>query len=170
MVRQSEAGHHKLLLVIPVLFCTGGLSPSPYAIWWLDEFNDPELVRILYWLASPLIDVTVITDDEITDHRSIAALTLLRKHIHQRDLAELVDMLPPILLDEYLSSLQIYYIVQADETSDESLYWRTSTTPSATRRRTHDYRTTARRKRRGLKRVSYWVRSMALKNTATKGN
>ncbi len=32
------------------------------------------------------------------NHRSIAALTLLQKHIHQRDLSELLDKLATLLL------------------------------------------------------------------------
>ncbi|ECC2734445.1 Rpn family recombination-promoting nuclease/putative transposase, partial [Salmonella enterica] len=71
---------------------------------------------------------TVIPDDEIAGHRSMAALTLLQKHIHQRDLAELVDRLAPILLAGYLSSSQVislvHYIVQAGETSDAEAFVR----------------------------------------------
>lgn len=58
----------------------------------------------------------------------MAALTLLQKHIHQRDLAELVDRLAPILLAGYLSSSQVislvHYIVQAGETSDAEAFVR----------------------------------------------
>ena len=54
---------------------------------------------------------TVITHDEIAGHRSMAALTLLQKHIHQRDLAELVDRLAPILLAGYLASSQVISLV-----------------------------------------------------------
>lgn len=77
--------------MIPVLFYTGKRSPYPYSTRWLDEFDDPILAGTLYSSAFPLVDVTVIPDDEIAGHRSMAALTLLQKHIHQRDLAELVD-------------------------------------------------------------------------------
>ncbi|ENH6307058.1 Rpn family recombination-promoting nuclease/putative transposase, partial [Salmonella enterica subsp. enterica serovar Newport] len=52
----------------------------------------------------------------------------LQKHIHQRDLAELVDRLAPILLAGYLSSSQVislvHYIVQAGETSDAEAFVR----------------------------------------------
>lgn len=58
----------------------------------------------------------------------MTALTLLQKHIHQRDLAELVDRLAPILLAGYLSSSQVislvHYIVQAGETSDAEAFVR----------------------------------------------
>lgn len=52
----------------------------------------------------------------------------MQKHIHQRDLAELVDRLAPILLAGYLSSSQVislvHYIVQAGETSDAEAFVR----------------------------------------------
>lgn len=124
----TEAGHKKLPLVIPVLFYTGKRSPYPYSTRWLDEFDDPILAGTLYSSAFPLVDVTVIPDDEIAGHRSMAALTLLQKHIHQRDLAELVDRTAPILLAGYLSSSQVvslvHYIVQAGETSDAEAFVR----------------------------------------------
>lgn len=128
MQRHLEAGHKKLPLVIPVLFYTGKRSPYPYSTRWLDEFDEPALAGKLYSNAFPLVDVTVIPDDEIADHRSMAALTLLQKHIHQRDLAELVERLVPILLAGYLSSSQVislvHYIVQAGETSDAEAFVR----------------------------------------------
>ncbi|EBN1928326.1 IS3 family transposase, partial [Salmonella enterica] len=89
----------------------GKRSPYPYSTRWLDEFDDPSLAGKLYSSAFPLVDVTVIPDDEIAGHRSMAALTLLQKHIHQRDLAELVDRLAPILLAGYLSSSQVISLV-----------------------------------------------------------
>ena len=128
MQRHLEAGHKKQPLVIPVLFYTGKRSPYPYSTRWLDEFDDPTLAGTLYSNAFPLVDVTVIPDDDIAGHRSMAALTLLQKHIHQRDLAELVDRLAPILLAGYLSSSQVislvHYILQAGETSDAEAFVR----------------------------------------------
>lgn len=128
MQRHLEAGHKKLPLVIPVLFYTGKRSPYPYSTRWLDEFDDPALAGKLYSSAFPLVDVTVIPDDNIVGHRSMAALTLLQKHIHQRDLAELIDRLAPILLAGYLSSSQVislvHYILQAGETADAEAFVR----------------------------------------------
>lgn len=103
MQRHLEAGHKKLPLVIPVLFYTGKRSPYPYSTNWLQEFDDPSLAEKLYTGDFPLVDVTVIPDEEIMGHRSMAALTLLQKHIRQRDLAELTDKLATILLAGWLS-------------------------------------------------------------------
>ncbi len=128
MQRHLEAGHKKLPLVIPVLFYTGKRSPYPYSTRWLDEFNDPAQAEHLYGGAFPLVDVTVIPDDEIMTHRSMAALTLLQKHIHQRDIATLTDRLATLLMADYLSSPQvtalIHYLLQAGESADYEAFVR----------------------------------------------
>jgi len=128
MQRHLEAGHKKLPLVIPILFYTGKRSPYPYSTNWLQEFDDPQLAAKLYCNAFPLVDVTVIPDEEIMSHRSMAALTLLQKHIRQRDLAELTDKLATILLAGYLSSPQVislvHYIIQAGESSNAEAFIR----------------------------------------------
>ena len=128
MQRHLDAGHKKLPLVIPVLFYVGKRRPYPWSTCWLDEFSDPALAAGLYGSAFPLVDVTVIPDEEIAGHRTMAALTLLQKHIHQRDLIEILDKLASILLAGYLSSSQlislIHYILQAGETSDAKAFVR----------------------------------------------
>ncbi|MFE8665881.1 Rpn family recombination-promoting nuclease/putative transposase [Serratia nevei] len=128
MQRHLDAGHKTLPLVIPVLFYTGKRSPYPYSTNWLQEFDDPTLAGKLYTGNFPLVDVTVIPDEEIMGHRSMAALTLLQKHIRQRDLAELTDRLSAILLAGYLSSPQvislIHYIIQAGESANAEAFVR----------------------------------------------
>ncbi|GLR09332.1 ISNCY family transposase [Mixta theicola] len=128
MQRHLDAGHKKLPLVIPVLFYTGRQSPYPYTVRWLDEFDDPVLAEKLYSNGFPLVDVTVIADDAIMNHRSMAALTLLQKHIHQRDLADLLDRLATLLMMEHMTGQQlvslINYLVQTGETSDAEAFVR----------------------------------------------
>jgi recombination-promoting nuclease RpnB len=128
MQRHLDAGHKKLPLVIPVLFYTGRRSLYPYSTRWLDEFSNPELAERLYTGDFPLVDVTVIPDDEIMGHRTMAALTLLQKHIHRRDLADLLDNLANLLLTEHMTGQQlvslINYLVQAGETSDAEAFVR----------------------------------------------
>ncbi|KEY40316.1 ISNCY family transposase (plasmid) [Pantoea agglomerans] len=151
MQRHLEAGHKKLPLVIPVLFYTGKRSPYPYSTRWLNEFEDPALAGKLYSSAFPLVDVTVIPDDEIAGHRSMAALTLLQKHIHQRDLAELTDRLAPILLaGDFIITGDIagtLYCTGRRNSRRRRFCTRTGTACAATRRRTYDHRTTARTER-----------------------
>ncbi|MCS3431439.1 Rpn family recombination-promoting nuclease/putative transposase [Klebsiella sp. BIGb0407] len=128
MQRHLDAGHKKLPLVIPVLFYTGRRSPYPYSTRWLDEFNDPGLAEKLYNGNFPLVDVTVIPDEEIMEHRRMAALTLLQKHIYHRDLSELLDNLGALLLTENMTGQQlaslINYLIQVGETLDGEAFVR----------------------------------------------
>ncbi|MGL4860568.1 MAG: Rpn family recombination-promoting nuclease/putative transposase [Enterobacteriaceae bacterium] len=90
MQRHLDAGSKKLPLVMPILFYTGKPSPHPHSMNWLQGFAVPDLARQLYSSDFPLVDITVIPDNEILRHKSMATLTLLQKHIRQRDLTELV--------------------------------------------------------------------------------
>ncbi|WP_239953402.1 Rpn family recombination-promoting nuclease/putative transposase [Pantoea sp. Z09] len=127
MKRHLDAGHKTLPLVIPVLFYAGQRSPYPWSTCWLDGFADPALAAVLYGKAFPLVDVTVIPDDEIVQHRRMAALTLLQKHIRQRDLAEVMDLLVAALQADKSSSQTrslVNYIIQAGETTDADAFVR----------------------------------------------
>lgn len=117
MQSHLDAGHEKLPLVIPMLFYHGVDTPYPFSLCWLDEFNDPTLARQLYSSEFPLVDVTVVPDEEIMQHRRIALLELIQKHIRQRDLIGLVDKLASLLItgcanDSQLKALFNYLLIQ----------------------------------------------------------
>ena len=69
MQRHLEAGNDTLPLVIPVLFYHGKQSPWQGSMNWLDHFEDSGTALQLYSTPFPLVDVTVIPDDEIMQHR-----------------------------------------------------------------------------------------------------
>lgn len=120
MQRHLEAGHERLPLVIPILFYHGQTSPYPYSLDWLALFDESQLAKQLYSSAFPLVDVTVIPDDDIMQHRRMAVLELLQKHVRQRDLAELLDRLVTLLLTGYTTDEQLIsllsYMLQVGET------------------------------------------------------
>lgn len=87
MQRHLADGSDELPLVIPLLFYHGQVSPYPYSLCWLDLFSDRALAEKLYTRDFPLADVTVIPDDAIMQHRRVALLELIQKHIRIRDLA-----------------------------------------------------------------------------------
>ncbi|APR32095.1 hypothetical protein BTW28_14615 [Citrobacter freundii] len=107
MQRHLDAGHKTLPLVIPMLFYHGALSPYPFSLCWLDEFDDPIVARQLYSATFPLVDITVIPDDEIMQHRRIALLELMQKHIRKRDLMGLVEQLVSLLATGYANDSQL---------------------------------------------------------------
>ncbi|MEI5056496.1 Rpn family recombination-promoting nuclease/putative transposase, partial [Pseudomonas aeruginosa] len=84
-----------------------------------DCFADPKLARQLYASAFPLIDVTVMPDDEIMQHRRMALLELIQKHIRQRDLMGLVEQMACLLSSGYANDRQIKglfnYILQTGD-------------------------------------------------------
>lgn len=117
MQRHLEAGHDKLPLVIPLQFYHGERSPYPHSTNWLDCFSNPEIACKIYTNPFPLVDVTVLDDKEIVNHRRMAALTLLMKHIRQRDMMELLDRLSLVMVevsDEQVRVL-IHYMMNASE-------------------------------------------------------
>ena len=107
MQRHLDAGHKTLPLVIPMLFYHGALSPYPFSLCWLDEFDAPIVARQLYSATFPLVDITVIPDDEIMQHRRIALLELMQKHIRKRDLMGLVEQLVSLLATGYANDSQL---------------------------------------------------------------
>lgn len=107
MQRHLDAGYKTLPLVVPMLFYHGTRSPYPFSLCWLDEFVDPSAARHLYAAAFPLVDVTVIPDDDIMQHRRVALLELVQKHIRQRDLMGLVEQLATLLLTGYANDGQL---------------------------------------------------------------
>lgn len=120
MQQHLDAGHTQLPLVIPILFYQGQTSPYPYSLNWLDDFADPALAQSLYSGVFPLVDITVIPDDEIMQHKRMALLELLQKHIRQRDLVELINQVAALLLAGYTSEKQVRtlmnYMLQVGET------------------------------------------------------
>ncbi|MGV7962872.1 Rpn family recombination-promoting nuclease/putative transposase [Photorhabdus tasmaniensis] len=122
MQRHLEQGHEKLPLVIPVLFYHGKIQPYPWSTHWLDCFDDPALAKEIYSGPFPLVDVTVISDDEILTHKRVALLEMVQKHIRQRDMAELLQELVILLTYDYYTDEQLKsvlnYLLQAGDTAD----------------------------------------------------
>ncbi len=114
----------KLPLVVPMLFYHGKTSPYPYSMDWFDCFQEPVQARQLYNQSFLLIDITVIPDEAIMNHKSITLLELVQKHIRVRDMMELVDALVTLLLKGYTTERQtkglIEYLIQAGETESVS--------------------------------------------------
>ncbi len=128
MQRHLDAGNKKLPLVIPILFYAGKPSPCPNSTNWLQLFDDPTLAKQLYSEDFPLVDVTIIPDEDIMQHRSMAALTLIQKHIRERDLSDLMDRLVTTMLTTDMTRQQVIslinYMVQAGNTSNAEAYVR----------------------------------------------
>ncbi|VUS89022.1 Rpn family recombination-promoting nuclease/putative transposase [Klebsiella spallanzanii] len=128
MQRHLDKGHHQLPLVIPLLFYHGRTSPCPHSMCWLDDFSQPEVAERLYSHNFPLIDVTEIPDDQLIQHRRVAMLELLQKHIRQRDMMEISEQLVRILSLGYTNRRQfktlLNYMLQAGNAADPVAFLR----------------------------------------------
>lgn len=116
MHKHLENGHKQLPLVFPILFYTGEQSPHPYSTNWLNCFEDKELARSIYTNPFKLADVTTLDDGEIMQHKRMALLTLIQKHIRRRDMTELLDEIVTLLSYNYYTDNQVItmfnYLIQ----------------------------------------------------------
>ena len=128
MQSHLDAGHKELPLVVPMLFYHGATSPYPFSLNWLDEFADPQMAKTLYGRPFPLIDVTAMPDDEIVQHRRVALLELMQKHIRQRDLSGITESLATLVMLGYTNRRQLrvlfHYMLQYGNTADPSVFLR----------------------------------------------
>ena len=122
MQQHLDEGNERLPLVVPLLFYHGSQSPHPHSMNWLDMFAEPAVAKALYSTPFPLIDVTVIPDEEIMGHRSVAALELVQKHARTRDMLEFVTQLGVLFMRAELNDGQVErlvrYILQVGETKN----------------------------------------------------
>ncbi|MDR0219674.1 MAG: Rpn family recombination-promoting nuclease/putative transposase, partial [Enterobacteriaceae bacterium] len=97
MAAHLKKGYSELPLVAPLLFYHGNIRPYPYSNRWLDCFAFSERATNLYSQPFSLIDLSVISDEEIMTHKSIALLEMVQKHIRCRDILEWLPQLIQII-------------------------------------------------------------------------
>ncbi|HGJ5883605.1 Rpn family recombination-promoting nuclease/putative transposase [Arsenophonus sp.] len=110
MQKHLEAGHKELPLVFPILFYCGEQIPHPYSTNWLDCFHDRKLAERIYTQPFRLADVTTLDDGQIMQHKRMALLTLIQKHIRRRDMTELLDSIVKLLSYNYYTDNQVITI------------------------------------------------------------
>lgn len=116
MQKHLEAGHKELPIVFPILFYCGEKSPHPYSTDWFDCFSDKKLAEQIYTQPFKLADITILDDDEIMQHRRMALLTLIQKHIRRRDMTEFFNEIVKLLSYNYYTDNQVItmfnYLIQ----------------------------------------------------------
>ncbi|QBY45847.1 Rpn family recombination-promoting nuclease/putative transposase (plasmid) [Arsenophonus nasoniae] len=90
-----------------MLFYCGEQSPHPYSTDWLDCFEDRKLAERIYTNPFRLADVTTLDDGEIMQHKRMALLTLIQKHIRRRDMMELMNEIVTLLSYNYYTDNQV---------------------------------------------------------------
>lgn len=102
-----------LPLVVPFLFYQGSVCPYPYSMNWLDGFADPALAQQLYTRSFPLVDLSVLSDEEILTHKGIALLELVQKHIRTRDgLMAVLPIIAQIINSQHNTIDQVRSVIE----------------------------------------------------------
>src|SRR5476649_3005016 len=122
MQLHMDQGNKRLPLVIPLLFYHGRQSPYPYSTRWLDCFANPAEAQALYSQAFPLVDFTVIPDDEIKTHRKVALLEYVQKHIQGKDININLPIIAWLMekfgLSKELAQCSMNYLIQKGNALD----------------------------------------------------
>jgi len=122
MKQHIDKGHNTLPVVVPLLFYRGETSPYPYSTDIFDCFKDKKLAQKIFLKPYPLIDITIIPDEELRTHKRIAILELIQKNIHKQDALEFIQdialqMAKRLLTPDQFNSL-LYYISQEGESKN----------------------------------------------------
>ena len=80
-----------LPLVFPLVIYNGTKSPYPYPTTLKELFNEPELFNHVGLGNFMLNDLTILEDDAIIQHKKVALLEMLAKHIRDRDFIEAIN-------------------------------------------------------------------------------
>ncbi|EBK1009315.1 Rpn family recombination-promoting nuclease/putative transposase [Salmonella enterica] len=105
-------GYRTLPVVVPLLFYHGDVRPYPYSMDWLDCFEQPELARRVLSKPWPLIDVSVLDDDDIKSHRRVALLEMVQRDIRLRDGKELLARLVQLIQMKVNSREQVEAVLR----------------------------------------------------------
>lgn len=112
MNQHMQQGNTILPIVVPILFYHGGRSPYPYTQLWTECFLLPDIAHGLYTQPFPLVDITVIDDNELVNHRKIAVMELAMKHKYLRDeFQQVLPLLAKALNKHYNSDNDIITIL-----------------------------------------------------------
>jgi predicted transposase/invertase (TIGR01784 family) len=98
MADHLKAGGKQLPLVLPLCVYHGKRSPYPYSTDIYDSFADPHLARQLVFRPFQLIDLTVLSEETLQQHGTVALMELLLKTTWKKTFLTLLQR----LLDEGL--------------------------------------------------------------------
>jgi predicted transposase YdaD len=111
-----QQGSQTLPIVVPLLFYRGKKSPYPFTTDIIDCFENKKLAQETFLKPYPLIDITIIPDEELRQHDGLAILELVQKNIHRRDALEFVKDIALQVAKQFLSHEQfnslLYYVSQ----------------------------------------------------------
>ncbi len=139
--RYLDEGHQKLPLAIPMVIYHGPKSPYSKGLGLSDCFADPILAKEWMFKDFHLIDLTVIDDNEILQHKRAALMEMVQRHIFRKNIMEVVESIKQALsLAKTYPTLQgatqdmIYYLLNQANYPERGSLFEALTEPSSTYR------------------------------------
>ena len=94
MQKHLDNGHKKLPIVIPIMLYHGTTKKYPHSVSIFDCFENKELVKEYAFRDIQLIDLTVMSDEDIAKQGFGFFFEVVLKYARDKDLADkLVDIL-----------------------------------------------------------------------------
>jgi predicted transposase/invertase (TIGR01784 family) len=130
-IKQADTEQEGLPLIYPVVLYHGKQSPYPYSMDLFDLFQQQDFAKeLLLHQPFKLIDLTVLSDDELSQHGYVGAMELLQKHIYRSDILPtvcrviregLLKSLEQLDTGDYVLKLVTYVLVKGEVSSKDKL-------------------------------------------------
>jgi predicted transposase/invertase (TIGR01784 family) len=121
MKQHISEGNKKLPIITPVCIYAGQQSPYPYSTNIYDCFEDPKLAREIMFKPSKLLDLTVLTAEELLKDGLLGLVEILLKQGIERDHLNWINNNPVLICELTSSSFglsAIIYILGTDNVND----------------------------------------------------
>ena len=122
---EDNEGTELLPVVAALVFYNGSTSPYPYYLDIADLFADKDIYCNAPLGKFKLVDLTIIDDNELLQHKKLALLEILLKHINDRNFAEIIGIIVQALkvglsagIGESLLDGAFSYLMNAKETEE----------------------------------------------------
>ena len=111
MDQHLAQGYKKLPLILPVCLYHGKKSPYPYSTDIMDCFQTPNLAKEYLFQPFHLIDLTILSEEEIQQHGLAALMEMLFKHYRARNVVNIINRLIDFqLLQNTVKKLGVDYL------------------------------------------------------------
>lgn len=106
-----KQGYKKLPIILPFCIYHGEKSPYPYSTSLYDCFDDSEFAKEFAFRPFKLIDLTVLSDDEIKTHGLVGLMEMLFKHQRDKNFLTIMrKLLESQFVQNIIKQLNISYL------------------------------------------------------------
>ncbi|WP_339050828.1 Rpn family recombination-promoting nuclease/putative transposase [Rickettsiella endosymbiont of Xylota segnis] len=106
-----KQGHAKLPIILPFCMYHGDKSPYPYSTCLYDCFEQPDFAKEIAFKPFKLIDLTILSDEEIKSHGLVGLMEMLFKHQRDKNFLSIMRrLLESQFVQNIIKQLNISYL------------------------------------------------------------